>query len=178
MENAPRGGSRKVSEKKAPLGMASLHPAALGVHIHQNNVRADSADAPPGDQIVLLPAPKPPKAAGHRYPDGGNTSVGQLNLHIGNKPHPLPVRKANHFFAPKIRKLNGISLPVIWYSLRAAAGKYATERGKISAWCGWHLFPVWIPVPERCPEPRPPPSGCGCRKTAGKGFPFPVGTDF
>lgn len=82
------------------------HPAVIGFDFHQNDIRADTADAVPGDAEVIPSAPQPQKAAGAGHDDGLDAPIRDIDLHIRHKPQPPAIRHANDLLAPQIRKFH------------------------------------------------------------------------
>ena len=87
------------------------HPAVLRLGIHQHNIRADPADAVPGDHIIVPSAPKPEKPAGTGDDDGEDIPFRQFDPGIGDIPKPPPVCDTNHFFAVQVRKFRRHTQP-------------------------------------------------------------------
>ena len=96
---------RRRLEVKTKLG--PWNPAIVRFGIHQNDIRTDSADAVPGDHIVILPAPKTEKPAGAGDNDGNDIPFGKLDPGISDIAQPPPVADTYDLFAVKIRKFRG-----------------------------------------------------------------------
>ena len=87
--------SAKTSQSRAISG----NTAIARFDVYQNNIRPDSADAVPGDHIVVLPTHHAKDLTGTGNDDGGHTPVRNFHLQITNKPQPLSVVDADDLFA-------------------------------------------------------------------------------
>ena len=89
---------------------AGLYPGNQTVvwfYVNQNDVRADPADAAPGDAVILLPAKQTQITASSRHGDAEDLSFGALDRHIGDIAQPAAVRKADDLLAAKLGKADG-----------------------------------------------------------------------
>ena len=73
--------------------------AIFRLYIHQNDVRADAADAVPGDNIVLFAAQKAEISAWPRHDQGAKPPLRQLQPGISHKAQPPPIGNTDHFLA-------------------------------------------------------------------------------
>ena len=92
------------TSSKEPILPSTGHTAILRFDIHQNDVRADPADAVPGDAKVLLPAHQAEKTAGTGDDDGADLSFRQFYYHIRNKPQSSAVIDTDDFLTLQLRK--------------------------------------------------------------------------
>ena len=86
--------------------------AILRFDVNQDNIRADAADAFPGDQIILpgRADPKGPAPPGYDY--RRNTPLRQTETGVSDKPQSPPIPDADHFLAVKLRKFTHIHSPL------------------------------------------------------------------
>lgn len=91
----------KLSPETSQSGSVSGNAAITGLDIYQNNIRTDSADAVPGDHIVILSANHAKQLTRPGNNNGGYTPVRDLHLQIANKPQTMTVVDTNDFFTPQ-----------------------------------------------------------------------------
>ena len=74
-------------------------PALVGFALHQNDVRADAADAAPGNDEFVLPSHQPPDLAGAGDDQRQYAAVRHIDLNIRNKAQPPPIADADNLLA-------------------------------------------------------------------------------
>ena len=65
--------------------------ALLRPHIPQNNIRPDTADAVPGDAVIILAAHKAQYSAWPRHDQGADLSFRNFHFDIRYKAQPPPI---------------------------------------------------------------------------------------
>ena len=94
------------------------YAAIVRLYIHQNDIRADTANALPRDHIIILPAKQAQKPAGSRHDDGLDAALRRLDLQVAHKSQSPAICYANNLLAPKFRHFydHNPFLPIIFGS--------------------------------------------------------------
>ena len=88
-----------LSQKSLPISDTA---AIFRFDVYQNDVRADSANAMPGDNIVLPAANQAEITAWSRHNNGAKPTLRQLQPRIGHKAQPPTVGYTDYLFAKQV----------------------------------------------------------------------------